>query len=178
MAKSTKRNDDVASTSTAAALKTTIKAGPSSKVDDDGKEEGKKNETQESASSLDSNVFVNERKEFKEVEFNIEAAATLYGILFGVVVLFLGPTIYLFVSYEIYNKELNYIWVAAYAVAQFLGFFVVDPLVILMIANYVADEKRRSTLEGLTHLASQFRESLIIWEDYQFALAFQKSKMQ
>ena len=126
---------------------------------------------------MDSNVFVNEKKEFIEEEFNIEAAAALYGILLGVVILFLVPTLYIFVSEEIYNKELNYIWVAAYFLGQFLGFFVVDPLVILAIASYVSNKKRRSTLKGLTHLASQFRESLIIWEDYQFALAFQKSKM-
>ena len=130
------------------------------------KEEEKKNETEASASSLDSEVFANERKEFLEAEFNLEAAAALYGILAGVVLLFLIPTIYIFVSQEIYNKELKYIWVAVYFISQFLGFCIVDPLVILLIAKYIANEKRRNTLEGLTHLAEQFRESLIIWEDY------------
>ena len=166
--------------STAAAIKarTSVKTEQEPAKDKQDDKPAEKNETVESSSSLDSNVFVNERKAFIEEDFNIEAAAALYGILLGVVILFLAPTIYIFVSQQIYNKELNYIWVSAYFFSQFLGFFVLDPLVILLIANYVADEKRRSTLKGLTHLAVQFRESLIIWEDYQFALAFQKSKMQ
>ena len=54
---------------------------------------------------------------FIEEEFNWEAAFALYGILAGVVLVFLGPTLYIFISQDIYFKEMNYIWVSAYFVA-------------------------------------------------------------
>ena len=41
---------------------------------EEDKTKSRKNETEDSASSLDSNVFVNERKSFIEEEFNIEAS--------------------------------------------------------------------------------------------------------
>ena len=79
--------------------------------------EEQKNETEASDSSIDSNVFVNEKKSFIEEEFNWEAAFALYGILAGVVLVFLGPTLYIFISQDIYFKEMNYIWVSAYFIA-------------------------------------------------------------
>ena len=62
-------------------------------------------------------MFVNEKKSFIEEEFNYEAAIALYGILSGVVLVFLGPTLYIFITEDIYYLEVNYIWVSAYFLA-------------------------------------------------------------
>ena len=62
-------------------------------------------------------MFVNEKKSFIEEEFNYEAAIALYGILSGVVLVFLAPTLYIFITEDIYYLEVNYIWVSAYFLA-------------------------------------------------------------
>ena len=62
-------------------------------------------------------MFVNEKKSFIEEEFNYEAAIALYGILSGVVLVFLVPTLYIFITEDIYYQEVNYIWVSAYFLA-------------------------------------------------------------
>lgn len=121
---------------------------------------------------------MNEHKEFIEDEFNIEAMLAVFGICTAVVALFLAPTVYIFLTRDTYNEELNYVWVTAYFASQAFGFLILDPLVILLVALYVAEPKRRLTKPSMLNLAKYFRDSLIVWEDYQFAIAFQKSVLQ
>ena len=101
----------------------------------------------------------------------------MYGILAGIVICFLIPTCYLFVAKEVFSQGTNYVWVMAFFISKVLAYCVTNPLVILIIARYVSNEKRRGNLDSLIKLSKNYRESLIVWEDYQFALAFQRSKM-
>ena len=52
----------------------------------------------QSNSSLDSEVFEKERKQFFESYFNLETAAWLYGILLLSTAFILTPSVYFFVT--------------------------------------------------------------------------------
>ena len=91
----------------------------------------------ESRSSLDSDVFENEKKEFFESDYNLESSAWLYGICLFIVLSFFIPAIYVFVSQKVYTQEKNYVWVFVFLTAQLLSIFVVNPLVCFFIAMYV-----------------------------------------
>ena len=101
----------------------------------DGEEDPAKGE---SISSIDSEVFEKEKKEFFESDFNLEAAAWLYGILGFLVLSFLVPAIYVFVKHKVYALKSNFIWVATFFCGQFISFAIVDPIIILFVALHIS----------------------------------------
>jgi hypothetical protein len=76
-----------------------------------------KKETARSDSSIDEEVFEKEKKEFYECDYNLETSLWLYGILIFTVLVFLAPSIYIFIEDKIFATELNYIWVCVYFTA-------------------------------------------------------------
>jgi hypothetical protein len=74
----------------------------------------KEQDANDSISSIDSEVFEKEKKEFFESDFNMEAAAWMYGILAILVLSFLVPAIYVFVKHKVYALQKNYIWVLTF----------------------------------------------------------------
>lgn len=59
-------------------------------------------------------MFDQEKKEFYEADYNLEASAWLYGIIALTVVAFFAPAVYLFVDKKIFTEEFNIIWVSVF----------------------------------------------------------------
>lgn len=110
-------------------------------------DETQSGEHNNSVSSLDSQVFDKERKEFYEADFNIESSAWLYGIIALVILGFLAPAIYVFVAQKVFTEEVNYIWVSVYFGGQILSVLFVNPLVCYIIAVYVAKVRAKKKQE-------------------------------
>ena len=82
-------------------------------------------------------MFEKEKKEFYESDFNLEAAAWLYGILGFLVLSFLIPAVYVFVKHKVYTSKSNFIWVATFFSGQLISFAIVNPLIILFVALHI-----------------------------------------
>ena len=102
-------------------------------------------ESIESVSSLNSDVFQNEKKEFFESDYNLETSLWLYGICLGVVSLLLAPSIYMFIAYKIYAQEGNYLWVIVFFAGQFISLFIVNPLTCVVIARHIVHVRKQGS---------------------------------
>ena len=85
----------------------------------------------------------------------------------------------MFVRQEVFTEQFNYVWVTVYFSGQFLAMFIVNPTVCYVVAVYVARVRASQKAEKaqLVFICRWLRESLIIYEDYQFAVQFQRSRL-
>jgi len=84
----------------------------------------------------------------------------------GFVILVVG---YFYYTEQFYNAPNNYTWVATFFAAQFLGFFVIDMIFIMIVATFV---KCCCCRGSKVCLARVMRDSLYIYEDCQYVREF------
>ena len=117
-------------------------------------------------------MFIDERKEIIEDYsfFNrfigLLCMLTLNG---GIVIAVLSR----FIHEGYYNLNNSYVWVLSFFGAQAFGFLIVAPLSLILQVKVVSEWFRYKKIL----LARWFRESLYIYEDYQFVVQFVKTKI-
>ena len=108
----------------------------------------------------------------------LEFSYFLNRILGGLFILILNggiiiAVLYTFIKEGYYNVDNYHIWVLSFFGSQVVGLFITNPLCLFLIAAIVSKLCRfRKTI-----LAKYFRESLYIFEDYQFVVKFAKTKI-
>jgi hypothetical protein len=83
----------------------------------------------------------------------------------GFVIFIVG---YYYYTEAFYNSENNYVWVAIFFGAQFIGFFIIDMILILLMTMCVKSCCQNSK----TFLATFMIESLYVYEDYKYVTEF------
>ena len=78
-----------------------------------------------------------------------------------------------FIKEGYYNVDNSYVWVVSFFGSQFIGLFIVNPIFLLFNTFLVSKWFRYSKV----FLARFFRESLYIYEDYQFVVQFARTKI-
>ena len=129
-------------------------------------------EEKESELSIDTNLFLDEKKEL--IEERNSYSRTLSNILLLLVnVALLAAVLYFYIRDGYYNLDNYYIWIVAFFGSQVFAFAVTDMLVLFLLAKIVAQwaHKRKVVL------ASLFRESLYIYEDYRYVVQFVQTKI-
>eukprot|EP00347_Sterkiella_histriomuscorum_P001938 403370091 len=123
--------------------------------------------------SLESQLDADEKKELIEQSRycgrmfgNIIAMIINLGILVAV--------FYFYITEEYYMEDNNWIWVVVFFASQFLGFILIDFLVLIFMALCVAKccKKKKSCL------ARWMKESLYIYEDYKYVCQFVETKIE
>jgi hypothetical protein len=117
-------------------------------------------------------LFIDERKEIIE---DVRYTNRFLGLL---AMLVLNGGIFIavlsrFIKEGYYNLDNSYVWVLSFFGAQAFGFLIIDPICLFLQVKFVSEWFRYKKVI----LAKFFRESLYIYEDYQFVVQFVKTKI-
>jgi hypothetical protein len=89
-------------------------------------------------------------------------------IVFGLNAAIIAVVLFYFIKEGYYNVNNSYLWVLSFFGSQFVGFFLANPIYLLLCALITSRWLRFKKV----FLARFFKESLYIYEDYQYAVQF------
>ena len=97
--------------------------------------------------------------------------ANIFFLIFNLAIL--AGIFYFYVTEEYYLDEDLYVWILVFFAAQFIGLFLIDSLIILLVSCSVATCCRRRKI----CLAKFYREALYIYEDYKYVVDYSDTKI-
>jgi hypothetical protein len=129
-------------------------------------------EVNQSEISIDTNLFTDERKEILEIPRTFNKFIGFL-IVFGLNLGIFSAVLDSFVKEGYYNLNNSYVWVFSFFGSQIVGLLITNPLCLLITTLITSKWLRFKKV----FLARFFRESLYIYEDYQFAVQFANTKI-
>ena len=129
-------------------------------------------EANQSEISIDTNLFTDERKEILEIPRTFNRFIGFL-IVFGLNIGIFSAVLDSFVKEGYYNQNNSFVWVVSFFGCQIVGLLVINPLCLLITALITSKWLRFNKV----FLARFFRESLYIYEDYQFAVQFANTRI-